>query len=192
MRHWNSRKALLSLTAILIMVLSLAFMGCGDDHGDDGRRVVVEDLAVTDICGRTFILPASFFNPLLTGNARVRYGPCDTVVDNTVSFRLTFTDAPNTVINGTAEVNSITLTVTQILVNDVSVNTVSIGEPPNEVTLSAVDPQTTFTFDTEIAVNSDGSIEIIWINENGDRIVFVFESPDDTGATGGTGSTGGD
>jgi hypothetical protein len=182
MQHWNSRKALLNLTAILVMILSLALMGCGDDGGGGGDNLTPEDLA-----GKTFILPASFFNPLLTGNATVTYAADNFIVGDTIPFTVTFEDAPNTLITGTATVNSIEFEITNIEVDGVEVQEITIGEPPDTVTFAVGD---TITIDTEVQTNPDGSIEITWINEDGDVIVFVFEEGQNTDTgTGGTGGT---
>jgi len=184
MRHWNSRKALLHLTAILVMILSLALMGCGDDGQDGGDNLTPQDLA-----GKTFILPAGFFNPLLTGTATITYGPANTIVGDTIPFTITFSNAPDALITGTATVNSIEFEITNIRVGDppVEVQDVTIGTPPDTVTFAVGD---TISIDTNVEIFPDGSIEITWINDDGDEIVFVFEQGQDT-ATGTTGSTGG-
>ena len=49
MQHWKSCKVLLYLNVILVMVLSLALMGCSDDsdHGDDLVNINAEEFGLT-------------------------------------------------------------------------------------------------------------------------------------------------
>jgi hypothetical protein len=62
MQHWKSCKVLLYLNIILVMVLSLALMGCSDDsdHGDDVFNINAEEFGLTNanaaaLAGLSFI-----------------------------------------------------------------------------------------------------------------------------------------
>jgi len=178
MRHWNSRKALLHLTAILFMTLSLALMGCGDDGQGGGG-----DLTPQDLAGKTFILPASFFVPALPGTASVTFAATNFIVDDTIPFTVTFSGAPpNTVVTGIATVSSIELEITNITVAGVSVDSVNIGDETVEV-------GDTFNIDTQVETLANGTFVITWTNDDGDVVVFSFAEDEDTAT--GTGGTGG-
>jgi len=183
MRHWNSRKALLHLTAILVMILSLALIGCGDDGQDGGEELTPQDLA-----GKTFILPASFFDPLLPGTATITYGPAIAINGDEIPFTATFSDAPDVTITGTATVNSIEFEITRILAGDppVEIQEITIGTEPNTVTFAVGD---TINIDTQQETLTNGTFVIVWINEDGDEIVFRFPEGVDTDT--GSGGTGG-
>jgi hypothetical protein len=180
MRHWNSRKALLLLTAILLMVLPLALVSCGGDDDDDETELTAQDLA-----GKSFTFPASFIitdaNPPATGTATLTFGDASTINGNTIPFILTFSDVPGTVLNGTATISTIELAITEILVNGVLTNSVSLFG----VTVSVGQ---VFSFETSIQRNPDGSVVITFINVDGVEITFEFEEGQ-TGSTG-TGGTG--
>jgi len=179
MRHWNSRKALLHLTAIMVMILSLALMGCGDDGQGGGG----DDLTPQDLAGKTFNLPASFFVPALPGTASVTFAATNFIVDDTIPFTVTFSGAPaNTVVTGTATVSSIELEITNITVAGVSVDSVNIGDQTVEV-------GDTFNIDTQVETLANGTFVITWTNDDGDEVVFSFAEGEDTST--GTGGTGG-
>jgi hypothetical protein len=95
MYPWNFRKRFLRLTAILVMILVLALMGCSDDDDDD-------DVTAGDLEGRTFVFAdAGFFDPALAGlSARLVFG---TATGNALPFALTL---DGTVLTGTATIGS--------------------------------------------------------------------------------------
>jgi hypothetical protein len=168
MRHWKFRKALFHLTVVLVMVFSLALLGCGDD----------DDLTAADLAGRTFNLAdCSVIDPALAGQAcTITFGAA---AGNTVPFTLTI--GANT-ITGTATVNTIEFEITAITVGGVAQDSVTI----DGVTFTVGD---TFTLDTAKS-ESGGDVTIVLTNpETGDDATFVFQSGGST-STGTTGSSG--
>jgi len=193
MRYWNSHRGLLSFTAILVMILSLAVMGCSDDGGgDDDNTVTInaEEFGLTQqnaaaLAGQVFTFPATLFDGLAGQTATLTFGPAGT------TFTLVIADgAP---INGTITYASCTFTQDEeqgefeetfttcdcvVDAQDVPVG----GCTDGEIQLSLgrqgelVDSE---TVETSICVANNGDVTI------GDNTTPIGNVP--TGATGGTG-----
>jgi hypothetical protein len=173
MQHWKSCKVLLYLNIILLMVLSLALMGCGDDsdHGED--IVTVNDtFALTAdnaaaLAGLSFDFPdGSIFGPECADvPATLEFGPtgdtftltCDgTTIDGVVTF--------GSCILESEEVGEYRQRFTTC---DCNVNAQNIppgGSTDGEATLSLGRPnRDTVTSDpteTVVGVGDDGSVTI--------------------------------
>lgn len=174
MRQRNFRRSFLGLMALLVLVFSLALVGCDDDGGGG------EDLEATDLAGRTFNnLDLGVINSNLEGQTgTLAFGAA---VDDTLPFTLTI--GANT-IRGTATVSSIEFLIAAINGNTTGGTSVTIPGDPNEVTFTVGD-----TFEVDADIETDGDRQIItFTNPNTDFSQdFTFDTPQDTGATGSTG-----
>lgn len=169
MYPWNFRKRFLRLTTILVMLLTLALMGCSSDDDDD-------DVTAGDLAGRTFVFAdAGFFDPALTGlSARIVFG---TATGNTLPFTLTL---DGTVLTGTATIGSplsCPAAAAEQPAGTVATFPVTISNPSNAQTL-VVDLNEDLCGGTDVSLDGD---ELVF-SKDGETVRF----PD----TGGTGSTG--
>jgi hypothetical protein len=160
--------------ALLVLICSLALVGCDDDGGGD-------DLEATDLAGRTFTFSAGALNENLANQqATLVFGAA--VTEDTLPFTLTI--AGNT-ITGTATVTSIEFMIVAINGSTTGDTSVTIDGDPEDVVFTVGDE---FEIDAEIDRQDDADI-ITFINpDTGDSIDFVFP-PGSTGATGSTGDS---
>jgi len=157
----------LSLMAILVVIVSLAIIGC---DGDD------DEANCTDLQGLTFNIPAG---TLSAQAATLVFGQC---AGNTVPFTLTLADG--TVINGTATITSIVGEIEQILVNGVAQDSVDLGGE-----LGVVEVGDTVIIADEVEIEEQDGQTIIRFIRGDLTITFTF-AEGDTGSTGTTGSGG--
>lgn len=172
MRHWNSRRLLFHFTVVLVMMLSLALVGCSDD--DDGGA---EDTVAADVAGRTFnFADCSVIDPGFPAQAcTLTFGAA--VANDTVPFVLTI--GANR-LTGNATVASIELLIGAI--NGVSTAGTSVTIGTRTVRVGDV-----LELDAETE-ESDGTDVITITNPTtGRSAVFTFTGTN-TGATGTTGN----
>lgn len=179
MRRWTlcMCKSLLFM-AILVLVGSLALVGC--DGGGDGDG---DDLEAADLSGRTFNnLDLGVIDSNLEGQTgTLEFGAA---TNDTVPFTLVI---GGDVIEGSARVfidEEFEFTVFEI--NDDSIVGVDVTIPgdPDDVTFIVGD-----SFEVDADIDTDGDRQTITLTnpDTGFSQDFVFDSPDDTSSTGSTG-----
>jgi hypothetical protein len=185
MQHWKSCKVLLYLNVILMMVLSLAFIGCGDDHGDvDGRNVVninAEEFALTAqnvaaLEGLSFTFDAGLFDPARAGQtATLTFGENNTFVlaidGTTINGRITFP-------------GSCRLRELEGEFNQTFDPCDSIVDAQNVPVGACTTGDVSLRLGTVV---SDATATDVCINENGSITIGGNDVPLGTGSTGGTG-----
>jgi hypothetical protein len=160
MQQWHFSRALFSLIAILVMAASLTVLGCGDDDDDDEEFVDIS--ALSEVAGRTFTFPGTYFNTALT-NQTVTVAFANSV---NAAGQLPYTmSSGNTQVQGVATIrNPLFLDNATALV----IGQVSIGDTTHDVDRNEDDPQ-----------------NYRWINQDNNNATVEFNL---TG-TGGVGTT---
>jgi hypothetical protein len=162
-------RVMLSLVAVLVMAASLTIFGCSDDDENDNARLLEN---------RTLRFDGALLDASLAGTDWVlEFG---TANGDQVPFTLT---SGIVEISGTATVNSIDFEIEAILVGDVPVSEITIGDKTFRV-------GDIFTLDAEFIVEGDTVTIILTNPDTGVSVTFEFP-PGVNDVTGTTGSTGG-
>jgi hypothetical protein len=174
---------MLGLVAVLVMVVSLSVLGCGD--GDDNGEVIHPEAA--QLANRTFEIPdaALFDNAMAGQQAVLKFGDDD---GNTVPFSITGLrdDQGNPVaIQGDAVVGTVEFFLATIVVNQVSVQSVVIGGKTFLINLNVA------AFVLDLTVELDGDDLIFHFSNPDNDVFFNFRfKPGQTSSSGSTGSGG--
>ena len=164
----NLRRTCLSLVTILVVVASLAFVGCNNNDND---------AKPSDFAGLTLTLPGSLIDSAAAGDATMVFS------DNGSTATITFADG--TVVDVDVTEGSIVLTVTAIFVNGVEVQSADLdGDGVDDITVGD-----TYTFDVtidETTVDGVPTTVFVFTNSGGTSSTFTIEGSE-TGATGTTG-----